>query len=229
MIDQGTGEPSTWRYGAFSLTARTSPTGALVGAAALRALPMVPYTRSGRASSFSGRRARNAAMNVAAPKSQLVESAAIDPAALPARARRPRCAHSFAGPATTGRGGPPARPNASSYEEFFAGYESDPVALLERTSRRLTATTRSSWAPDIRLKATASTTWCRSSAAHMAYPLHRRVVGMGKLACVVEAYAKRLQIRGKTHRTGRQHDQRGVATTRRRRRYRSLHQCMTTR
>jgi GTP cyclohydrolase I len=85
-----------------------------------------------------------------------------------------------------------------SYEEFFSGYAIDPVALLERTFEETDGYDEIVLLRDIRLES-----HCEHhmvpiiGRAHVAYLPHRRVVGISKLARVVEAYAKRLQIQEK--------------------------------
>ena len=85
-----------------------------------------------------------------------------------------------------------------SYEEFFAGYEVDPVVLLERTFEETDGYDEIVLLRDIRLES-----HCEHhmvpiiGRAHVAYLPHRRVVGISKLARVVEAYSKRLQIQEK--------------------------------
>ena len=87
---------------------------------------------------------------------------------------------------------------ARAYEEFFAGYSVDPVALLERTFEETDGYDEIVLLRDIRLES-----HCEHhmvpiiGRAHVAYLPHRRVVGISKLARVVEAYAKRLQIQEK--------------------------------
>jgi GTP cyclohydrolase I len=85
-----------------------------------------------------------------------------------------------------------------SYEEFFAGYAVDPVALLERTFEETEGYDEIVLLRDIRLES-----YCEHhmvpiiGRVHVAYLPHRRVVGISKLARVVEAYGKRLQIQEK--------------------------------
>ncbi len=85
-----------------------------------------------------------------------------------------------------------------SYEEFFAGYHVDPVALLERTFAEVEGYDEIVLLRDIRLES-----YCEHhmvpiiGRVHVAYLPHRRVVGISKLARVVEAYGKRLQIQEK--------------------------------
>lgn len=85
-----------------------------------------------------------------------------------------------------------------AYEEFFAGYQDDPVALLERTFEETDGYDEVILLRDIRLES-----HCEHHVvpilgrAHVAYLPDRRVVGISKLARVIEAYAKRLQIQEK--------------------------------
>jgi GTP cyclohydrolase I len=82
-----------------------------------------------------------------------------------------------------------------SYQEFFAGYAIDPVALLQRTFAEVEDYDEIVLLRDIRLES-----YCEHhmvpivGRAHVAYLPDRRVVGISKLARVVDAYAKRLQI-----------------------------------
>ena len=85
-----------------------------------------------------------------------------------------------------------------SYEEFFAGYEVDPVALLQRTFEETDGYDEIVLLRDIRVES-----HCEHhmlpivGRAHVAYLPRRRVVGISKLARVTEAYARRLQIQEK--------------------------------
>jgi GTP cyclohydrolase I len=117
-----------------------------------------------------------------------------------------------------------------AYEEFFAGYAIDPVALLERTFEETDGYDEIVLLRDIRLES-----HCEHhmvpiiGRAHVAYLPHRRVVGISKLARVVEAYAKRLQIQEKltaqiANTLQDVLEPRGVAVV-----IEAAHQCMTTR
>ncbi|MCC7426301.1 MAG: GTP cyclohydrolase I FolE [Alphaproteobacteria bacterium] len=117
-----------------------------------------------------------------------------------------------------------------AYEEFFAGYEVDPVALLERTFEETDGYDEIVLLRDIRLES-----HCEHhmvpiiGRAHVAYLPHRRVVGISKLARVAEAYAKRLQIQEKLTAQIANTIQsvlqpKGVAVI-----IEAAHQCMTTR
>ena len=85
-----------------------------------------------------------------------------------------------------------------SYEEFFAGYDIDPVALLETTFEETDGYDEIVLLRDIRLES-----YCEHhmvpiiGRVHVAYLPHHRVVGISKLARLVEAYGKRLQIQEK--------------------------------
>ena len=87
---------------------------------------------------------------------------------------------------------------ARSFRELFSGYAVDPVALLERTFEETDGYDEIVLLRDIRLES-----HCEHhmlpiiGRAHVAYLPHRRVVGISKLARVVDAYAKRLQIQEK--------------------------------
>jgi len=87
---------------------------------------------------------------------------------------------------------------ARAYEEFFAGYAIDPEAYLRRTFEEVEGYDEMVVLRDIRVES-----YCEHhmvpiiGRAHVAYMPHRRVVGISKLARVVEAYAKRLQIQEK--------------------------------
>jgi len=132
-------------------------------------------------------------------------------------------------PAREGLIDTPARV-ARAYEEFFAGYAVDPVALLERTFEETDGYDEIVLLRDIRLES-----HCEHhmvpiiGRAHVAYLPHRRVVGISKLARVVEAYARRLQIQEKltaqiANTIQQVLEPRGVAVV-----IEAAHQCMTTR
>ena len=117
-----------------------------------------------------------------------------------------------------------------SYEEFFSGYAADPKAILERTFEEVEGYDEIVLLRDIRLES-----HCEHhmvpiiGKAHVAYMPHRRVVGISKLARLVEAYAKRLQIQEKlTSQVANASDEilqpLGTAVI-----VEAAHQCMTTR
>ena len=117
-----------------------------------------------------------------------------------------------------------------AYDEFFAGYESDPVEILRRTFEEIAGYDEMVVLKDIRFES-----HCEHhmlpivGKAHIAYLPDRRVVGISKLARIVEAYARRLQIQEKmTAEIANAIDQvlqpKGVAVM-----IDAAHQCMTTR
>lgn len=119
---------------------------------------------------------------------------------------------------------------ARAYEEFFEGYTIDPINLLERTFEETDGYDEIVLLRDIRLES-----HCEHhmvpiiGRCHVAYLPHRRVVGISKLARVVEAYAKRLQIQEKLTAQIANTIQdvlqpKGVAVV-----IEAAHQCMTTR
>ena len=119
---------------------------------------------------------------------------------------------------------------ARAYEEFFSGYAIDPNALLERTFEETEGYDEIVLLRDIRVESTCEHHMAPIlGRAHVAYLPHRRVVGISKLARVVEAYAKRLQIQEKLTVQIATTIQdvlapRGVAVV-----IEAAHQCMTTR
>ena len=84
---------------------------------------------------------------------------------------------------------------ARAYEDFFAGYREDPVALLATTFEETAAYDEMIVLRDIRLES-----HCEHhivpilGKAHIGYLPAGRVVGISKLARLVEVFAKRLQI-----------------------------------
>ena len=85
-----------------------------------------------------------------------------------------------------------------AYEEFFAGYDADPVVYLQRTFEEIDGYDEMVVLRDIRVES-----HCEHHVlpiigrAHVGYLPDRRVVGISKLARVVDAYAKRLQVQEK--------------------------------
>lgn len=81
-----------------------------------------------------------------------------------------------------------------AYREFFAGYAEDPVEILSRTFEEVSGYDDMVMLRDIRLES-----HCEHhmvpiiGKVHLAYLPTNRVVGISKLARVVELYAKRLQ------------------------------------
>lgn len=119
---------------------------------------------------------------------------------------------------------------AKAYRDFFRGYDEDPRALLERTFSETEGYDEMVMLRGVRIES-----HCEHhmvpiiGVAHIAYLPDRRVVGISKLARVVEAFAKRLQIQEKL--TAQVADTiqevlrpRGVAVV-----IEAQHQCMTMR
>lgn len=83
----------------------------------------------------------------------------------------------------------------SAYEEWFAGYKDDPVEYLKRTFEEIEG-----YDEMVVLRDIAFESHCEHhmaaiiGKAHVGYLPNRRVVGISKLARVVQAYAKRLQV-----------------------------------
>jgi GTP cyclohydrolase I len=87
---------------------------------------------------------------------------------------------------------------ARSYRELFAGYEGDPRAYLERTFEEVGGYDELVVLSDIRV-----VSFCEHhmlpvlGRAHVGYLPTNRVVGISKLARVVQGFARRLQIQEK--------------------------------
>ncbi len=85
-----------------------------------------------------------------------------------------------------------------SYDEFYGGYREDPMALLERTFHEVEGYDEIVLLRDIRLESHCEHHMAPIiGRAHVAYLPDRRVVGISKLARLVDAYAHRLQIQEK--------------------------------
>jgi GTP cyclohydrolase I len=117
-----------------------------------------------------------------------------------------------------------------SYEEFFQGYAMDPDDILKRTFEEIDGYDEMVLLRDIRFESHCEHHMAPIiGRAHIAYLPHHRVVGISKLARVVEVYAKRLQIQEKmTVQIANSINQvlqpKGVAVV-----IEAAHQCMTTR
>jgi GTP cyclohydrolase I len=87
---------------------------------------------------------------------------------------------------------------AKAYGEWFRGYDEDPSAMLQRTFEEVEGYNEMVVLKDIRYES-----YCEHhmapiiGRAHVAYWPTDRVVGISKLARVVDAYAKRLQVQEK--------------------------------
>ncbi|MDE2319596.1 MAG: GTP cyclohydrolase I FolE [Rhodospirillales bacterium] len=85
-----------------------------------------------------------------------------------------------------------------SYEEFFKGYDEDPTEILSRTFEETDGYDEIVLLRDIRLESHCEHHMVPiTGKAHVAYLPGTRVVGISKLARVVDAYAKRFQIQEK--------------------------------
>ena len=97
-------------------------------------------------------------------------------------------------PARSGLANTPRRV-IESYAERFRGYGEDPTAELARTYEDVSGYRDMVMLRDIRLES-----YCEhhiapfSGVAHVAYLPDRRVVGLSKLARVVDIFARRLQV-----------------------------------
>jgi GTP cyclohydrolase I len=132
-------------------------------------------------------------------------------------------------PSREGLRGTPARV-ARAYAEFFGGYDVDPVQVLQRTFEETDGYDEMVVLRDIRFES-----HCEHhlapiiGRAHIAYLPDKRVVGISKLARVLDIYSRRLQIQEKlTSQIANTIDEvlqpKGVAVV-----IDAAHQCMTTR
>ena len=117
-----------------------------------------------------------------------------------------------------------------AYAQWFSGYREDPEEMLRRTFQEVDGYDEIVLLKDIRLES-----YCEHhmapiiGKAHIGYLPDRRVVGISKLARVLEVYARRLQIQEKlTAQVARTIQDvlqpRGVGVV-----IEAAHQCMTTR
>jgi len=117
-----------------------------------------------------------------------------------------------------------------AYEEFFSGYAVDPVEFLNRTFSETEGYDEIVVLRDIRVES-----HCEHhmvpivGRAHVGYLPKNRVVGISKIARLVDAYARRLQIQEKltaqiANTMQEVLDPRGVAVV-----IEASHECMTTR
>jgi GTP cyclohydrolase I len=117
-----------------------------------------------------------------------------------------------------------------AWEEFFRGYDQDPFEILTRTFEEVDGYDEMVILKDIRFES-----HCEHhlspiiGKAHVAYLPAHRVVGISKIARLVEAYAKRLQIQEKmtaqiAGAIQEVLEPKGVAVV-----IEAAHQCMTTR
>ena len=132
-------------------------------------------------------------------------------------------------PAREGLHETPARV-VRAYEEYFSGYNADPAAALKRTFEETEGYDEIVLMRDIRFES-----HCEHhlapiiGRAHIGYLPHRRVVGISKLARLVEMFARRLIIQEKmtaqiANVVNDELQPKGVAVV-----VEAVHQCMTTR
>jgi GTP cyclohydrolase I len=127
------------------------------------------------------------------------------PLLVPARRRRPSRAEAEAAvrtligwagddPHREGLRETPARV-IRAYEEWFAGYDHNPADILERTFGEVAGYDEIVLLRDIPLESTCEHHMAAiRGVAHLAYLPNERVVGISKLARLVEAFGRRLQI-----------------------------------
>ena len=119
---------------------------------------------------------------------------------------------------------------AKAFEDWFSGYDQDPEAYLTRTFEEVAGYDDMVILKDIRFES-----HCEHhlapiiGRAHVGYLPTHRVVGISKLARVVEAFARRLQVQEKMNAQiatciQKVLEPRGVAVV-----IEAAHQCMTTR
>jgi len=98
-------------------------------------------------------------------------------------------------PDREGLAGTPARV-ARAYEEFFSGYDIDPVEVLSRTFEETEGYDEMVVLRDIRFESHCEHHMAPIiGRAHIAYLPRRRVVGISKLARLLEIYSRRPQTR----------------------------------
>jgi len=119
---------------------------------------------------------------------------------------------------------------ARAYEEWFSGYTEDPRELLQRTFEEIEGYDEMVVLKDIRFESHCEHHMAAIiGRAHVGYLPSKRVVGISKLARLVEVYAKRFTIQEKmTSQIANMLDEvlqpKGVAVI-----VDASHQCMTTR
>ena len=117
-----------------------------------------------------------------------------------------------------------------AYEEFFAGYDDDPEEILRKTFEEVEGYDEMVLVKNIRLES-----HCEHhivpilGKAHIAYIPNNRVVGISKLARIVDAFGKRLQTQETmtaqiANTIDKVLEPKGVAVV-----VDAAHQCMTTR
>ena len=118
----------------------------------------------------------------------------------------------------------------NSYEEFFSGYAMDPYEILNKTFEEIAGYDEMIIIKDIQLESTCEHHMAPIlGKAHVAYIPNKRVVGISKLARIVDVYGKRLQTQETmtvqiADTIQKVLDPKGVAVV-----IDAAHQCMTTR
>ena len=117
-----------------------------------------------------------------------------------------------------------------AYEEFFAGYDMDPDEILNKTFEEVAGYDEMVIIKDVQLESMCEHHMAPIiGKAHVAYIPNKRVVGISKLARIVDVYGKRLQTQETmtaqiADSIQRVLDPKGVAVV-----IDAAHQCMTTR
>jgi GTP cyclohydrolase I len=117
-----------------------------------------------------------------------------------------------------------------AYKEFFAGYSMDPDEILNKTFEEVAGYDEMIIIKDIQLESTCEHHMAPIlGKAHVAYIPNKRIVGISKLARIVDVYGKRLQTQETmtaqvADSIQRVLDPKGVAVV-----IDAAHQCMTTR
>ena len=100
-------------------------------------------------------------------------------------------------PVREGLAGTPERV-VRAYEEFFAGYAQDPIEILQRTFEETGGYDEMVLLRDIRFESHCEHHMAPIiGRAHVGYLPTERVVGISKLARVVDGFARRLQVQEK--------------------------------
>lgn len=119
---------------------------------------------------------------------------------------------------------------ARAYEDWFSGYREDPLRFMERTFQEVEGYDEMIVLRDIEFESHCEHHMAAIIGhAHVGYLPHKKIVGISKLARVVEAYARRLQVQEKltaqiANCVGSVLQPKGVGVV-----VEATHQCMTTR
>jgi GTP cyclohydrolase I len=168
------------------------------------------------------------------PRLRVAKQAPAAPAARPSREdseEAVRMLLRWAGdePSREGLKDTPARV-VRAFEDWFSGYNQDPMVYLERTFEEIDGYDEMVVLRDIRFES-----HCEHhlapiiGRAHVGYLPVKKIVGISKLARVVDAYARRLQVQERlnaqiAHCIQQVLEPKGVAVV-----IEATHQCMTTR